>query len=183
MLTSPVLGNFTIGSDVIPLPGDLLEPYLLMFTGQYQQEIKQVSPTALMLSWAYDNSGNRLLQQPQWYSFNQINLIFDSPADVAYPYALIYFQQLPPLATSITNFLTQFYPRLVRCACMIGVAEWLKDFGQGQSDSIKWAEKFEEQIEIAQAESDRARRAQEVSPIFVGGAGAGVSATPPYGWN
>jgi len=183
MLTLPVAGTFTIGSDVIQLPADCLEPYFLQFTGIYQQTIPQLSPTAVMQAWTYDGSGNRVAQQPQCYSFNQTNMFFDSLADQAYGYAFIYFQQPQALATTITNFLTQFYPALVRAACMLGVCQWLKDFGQGGADKTYWVELFEERMDKAQFESDRARRAQEVSPILVGGQGAGYSSTPPYGAN
>lgn len=183
MLSLPVLGNFTVASDIIPLPTDCLEPYFLMFTGIYNQTIPQLTPTAVMQAWTYDSTGNRVEQQPHCYSFNQTNLFFDSLSDQAYGYALVYFQQPQPLASTNTNFLTQTYPRMMRAACMIGAAEWLKDFGQGQADKGYWEEVFQDQIGKAQMESDRARRSQEVAAILVGGAGTGYSSTPPYGAN
>lgn len=181
MLTTPITGNMTIGQPYIPVPGDCLEPYFMQFTGIYQQVIPQITPTNLLMSWTYGPDGTRIQQQPQWYSFDQTNLNFDSPPDQAYGYVWMYFQQPQPLAVTGTNFLTQRYPRLVRCACMAAACEWLKDFGQGAADKGYWDQLAEAEIQQAQFEADRARRAEQVTPRIVGGEGSGMSWMPPFG--
>lgn len=169
MLTLPIPGAMTIGQPYIPIPADCLEPFVLMSTGNYQQFIIQKTPQEVLANWAYDGSGNRVLQQPMLYYFDQTNINFDSPPDQAYAYVLLYFQQPVPLAVSITNFLTATYPRLLRCALMAAGSEWMKDSGQGQFDRTYWDQLAQDEIDKAQAESDRARRGTVAGPILIGG--------------
>ena len=64
-----------------------------------------------------DGNGNRMQQQPLIYYFDQAAFRFDSPADQAYPYALIYYQQPAMLAAANdTNFLTSYCQLLLRAA-------------------------------------------------------------------
>lgn len=177
MLTAPNPGTLTIGQDFIAIPADCLEPFQMWTTGNYQQAIIQKTPQEVVANWAFDGSGSRVLQQPMMFYFNQSNIYFDSPPDQAYAYVLQYYQQLAPLASTNTNFLTQTYPRLVRCACMAAAVEWMKDSGQGQFDRTYWDTLAQEEIEKAQAESDRARRGTVAGPILIGG---GISGFPAH---
>lgn len=176
MLTPPVGGTLTTGQDYIPLPTDCLEPFQMWTTGNYQQCISQRTPQEVLANWAFDGSGNRVQQQPLMFYFNQLNIYFDSPPDQAYAYVLQYYQQPQPLAVSISNFLTQTYPRLVRCACMAAATEWMKDSGQGQFDRTYWDTLAQDEIEKAQTESDRARRGTMAGAMLVGG---GISSQFP----
>lgn len=176
MLTPPVPGTLTIGQDNIPLPADCLEPFQMWTTGNFQQCISQRTPQEVLACWAFDGNGNRVQQQPQMFYFNQTNIYFDSPPDQAYAYVLQYFQQPAPLAVSISNFLTQTYPRLVRLACMAAGCEWTKDSGQGQFDRTYWDTLAQDEIEKAQTESDRARRGTMAGAMLVGG---GISSQFP----
>lgn len=176
MLTPPIPGTMTIGTPLIPIPQDCLEPFLLVTTGNYQQCITQKTPQEVILNWAYDGSGNRVLQQPMIYYFDQANINFDSPPDMAYNFVLLYYQQLAPLVVTNSNFLTMTYPRLMRLACMAGACEWMKDSGQGQFDRTYWDTLAQDEIDKAQAESDRARRGVIAGPILIGG---GVSTNYP----
>lgn len=181
MLTGPIAGTLTIGTDSIAMPADCLEPHLLTLTGQYQGFLVQKTLHDIMSRWAYDNSGNRLQQQPIVYAFNQSNIVFDSPPDQAYPYALVYYQQPAALsASNPTNFLTTTYPRLVRAACLIIATEWTKESGAGTFDRTYWMQVFGEEIARAQAESDEARRATTAGAIFIGGGGDG--GMPAVAW-
>jgi hypothetical protein len=101
------------------------------------------------------------------YYFDQFTLRFDSPPDQAYSTAFLYFQQPAPLASSISNFLTVYYPRLLRLTCMAAACEWLKDFGQGTVDRTYYDQLAQDELEKAQVESDRARRAIQAS-AYVG---------------
>ena len=176
MLTTPQPGVLTVGQGFIPNPSDMLEPFLLWTTGNYFQFIEQRVPQEVVANQAYDGNGNRIQAQPLMYYQDQANLNFDSVPDQAYAYNLIYYQQPQPLSSTITNFITQTYPRLMRLACMASGCEFAKDAGQGNFDRTYWDELAEEEIERARAESDRARRATVAAAILVGG---GVSSNFP----
>jgi hypothetical protein len=170
MLTPPTAGSLTVGQDYLTNPADMLEPFLLVTTGQYFQEIVQKPMQEVVANWAYTGTGNtRVQQQPLMFAFNQDQMQFDSPPDQAYTYAFIYYQQPEPLSVSITNFLTQTYPRLLRCACMAAACEFAKDNGQGQYDRTYWDQLAQDEIDKAQAESDRARRGTVAGAILIGG--------------
>ena len=182
MLTPPFLGTMTANApgtptpiDYIPLPSDCLEPAFLTVTGIYQVTIVQTTYQEVIANWSFDGSGYRVPQQPIIYYFDQTNIHFDSPPDLAYPYSLVYFQQPLPLANSITNFLTQYYPRLLRCATMAAACEWMKDSGQGQFDRTYWDQACQDEIEKAQLESDRAKRAISKGFVLIGGGPGGAS--------
>jgi hypothetical protein len=180
MLTPPVTGTLTVGNDFIPIPADCLEPDIFMLTGTQQSWLDQKPIQEVMRRWSYDDAGVRTQQQPVIYSFNQTNLVFDSVADQAYPYALVYYQQPAALsASNPTNFLTDVYPRMLRCAMMMQATEWAKDSGVGQFDRTYWMQLLVEQIATAQAESDRARRAVISGEAFIGGGSGGA---PVYSW-
>jgi hypothetical protein len=105
----------------------------------------------------------------------------DSPPDVAYGYGLLYFQQPALLSTTNeTNFLTTYYPRLLRVATMLEATEWVKEVGTGQFDRTYWLQQFEEEIGKAQEQSDRAKRAVIAGFVEVGGGGSG--GFPVLGW-
>jgi hypothetical protein len=184
MFPAPVTGTLTVGNDYLTPPADMLEPAFLLTTGQYFQEITQKTYQEVVLAWNYTGTGTtRVQQQPTIYYFDQSAIRFDSPPDQAYTYALLYFQQPADLsASNETNFLTQFYPRLLRLSCQAGAAEWLKDNGQGAYDRTYWDELAQDEIEKAQAESDRAKRATVAAMVLIGGSNQGNSAGfPIYG--
>ena len=183
MLTPPVTGNLTIGQDFLPNPADMLEPFLLVTTGQFFQEITQKPMQEVIANWAFTGTGvTRVQQQPLMFAFDQSAMRFDSPPDQAYAYAFIYYQQPQPLSVTNTNFLTQTYPRLMRLTCMAAACEFAKDSGQGQYDRTYWDQLAQDEIDKAQAESDRARRGTVAGAIMVGG---GIASNfPAYvtGW-
>lgn len=167
MLTPPVAGFFTVGSDFIANPADMLEPSYLKITGTNFAALIQRTMEDVIDSWMFDGSGNRVPQQPRIYYFDQGALRFDSPADQAYPYVLVYYQQLSPLSVSLSNFLTTIYPRLMRCAIMAAACEWAKDSGVGSYDRTYWDTLAQDEVVKAQAESDRATRAIVAPAIFL----------------
>lgn len=176
MLTVPTLGTFTIGQDYIASPADLLEPFLLWTTQNYFQFMPMKTPQEVIANWSYNGNGSRTQQQPLMFYQDQTALRFDSPPDQAYAYALIYFQQPAPLSETSTNFLTQTYPRLMRLACMTAACEFAKDAGQGNFDRTYWEQLALDEIDRAQAESDRAKRATVAGAVLIGG---GVSSNFP----
>ena len=173
MLTSTT-GTFTSNAggsptvtDYIAIPADYLEDKVLYVTGIYYQKMERRTMEEVIAAYGYDGSGYRIPQQPMWYFNDQTNLKFDSPPDQAYPYLLYYYQQPQALsASNTTNFLTQFYPRLLRCACCALAAEYMKDAGQGNYDRSYWEQAAMLELSKAQVESDRSFRSQELGMIL-----------------
>lgn len=162
------IGGTTTVVDYIALPGDYLEDKLLYITGIYFSRMVRKTLEEVISLYGYDGNGNRIVQQPYYYYNDQTNLKFDSAPDQAYPYLLYYYQQPASLATvnGGVNFLTQFYPRLLRCACCMMAAEFMKDAGQGNYDRTYWMTQASGELAKAQVESDRAQRAQDIGMIL-----------------
>lgn len=160
-------GGQAIVTDYIPLPADYLEDKVLYITGINYQKMIRKTMEEVIASYGYDGSGFQIVQQPMIFFSDQANLKFDSPPDQAYPYLLYYYQQPAALAFSNTNFLTIFYPRLLRCACCLMAAEFMKDVGQGTYDRTYWTQEAMLELGKAQAESDRSVRSQEIGMILI----------------
>lgn len=160
-------GSFIIGNDFIALPADYLEDKIFYVTGIYQQKMTRKTEEEVVANYGYDGNGNRINQQPMIYCNDQSSLLFDSPSDQTYPYLLWYYQQPASLMSTNVNFLTQFYPRLVRTACCMMASEFMKDVGQGNYDRNYWAEQAMMELGKAQAESDRSVRAEEIGMILI----------------
>lgn len=165
MLTAPINAAMVVGNDQIVVPADMLELDFMMIAGVvngtfYQQELTQKPTNQIYRAWTYDGTGARIQQTPLIYSFNQSYIQLDQQPDLAYPYVYTYYQ-LPAVLSSgnTTNFLTTFYPRLLRCVCMMMGAEWTKEANQGQFDRTYWEQQAADELNAAQAQSDRARRA------------------------
>lgn len=165
MLTAPINAAMVAGADQIAVPADMLELDFIMIAGVvsstfYQQELIQKPINEVYRAWAFDGSGNRIQQMPRLYSFNQTYIQLDQQPDQAYPYIYTYYQLPAALSGSnATNFLTTFYPRLLRCVCMMMGAEWTKESNQGQYDRTYWEQQSVDELNATQAQSDRARRA------------------------
>lgn len=153
--------------DYVPLPSDYLEDKVFYITGINYQKLTRKTMEEVIASYAYDGYGNRMPNPPLVFFNDASNFKLDSPADQAYPYLLYYFQQPAPLSSSITNFLTQYYPRLVRTVCSLMAAEYMKDAGQGNYDRTYWEQQAMMELEKAQIESDRSVRSQEIGMILV----------------
>ena len=154
-------------TDYIPLPTDYLEDKVFYITGTNYQKMTRKTMEEVIASYGYDGNGYRIVQQPMIFYNDGTNINFDSPPDQAYPYLLNYYQQPASLATSNVNWLTQFYPRLLRCACCMGAAEFMKDVGQGNYDRTYWAQQAAMELQKAQIESDRSVRSQEIGAIII----------------
>lgn len=162
-------GTMTAGNanDFITQPSDYLEDKLLYFTGTAFSKLTRKTAQEVVNNYCYDGSGNRVQTQPSYYTNDQANILFESPVDQNYPWLLWYYQQ--PLALSAantSNFLTNTYQRLIRCASMVGVAEFMKDAGLGNYDRTYWEQMTLDEIDKAQRESDRQEHTLEVGMII-----------------
>lgn len=161
-------GVFSIGNDFITLPTRYLQDKTFFITGTNFQKLTRKLPEVVKLAYQYDGNGVRVNQQPLVFYNNATQFKFDSPSDLAYPYELMFFQQPEALGPSnLTNFLTVYYPRLMRCACMLGAAEFMKDIGQGNYDRTYWETETQIEIDKAQTESDMAVRSMEEGAVLV----------------
>jgi len=152
--------------NTLALPADYLEDKVLYITGTNYQKMTRRTMEEIIASYSYASNGYLIVQQPMWYFNDQSNFVFDSASDQAYPYLLYYYQQPASLSTSGTNWLTQFYPRLLRAACCAAATEFMKDMGQGNFDRNYWNQIFLAALVDAQSESDRHHRAQEIGMIL-----------------
>lgn len=160
MLTSTI-GTMNQADVGITLPTDYIEDKKLMITGVNKARIVRKPMQEVLDSWTYDGSGVRIQQQPNIFFNDNANIVFDSAVDQSYPWLLYYYQNPVALVTAGTNFLTNTYPRLLRCAMMIGASEFMKDAGVGSYDRTYWIEEAEKEIAIAQMESDRSEHTME----------------------
>lgn len=167
MLTSTT-GNITVATGSLSFPSDYIEDKFLMITGVNNMTLVRKPMQEVLASWSYDGSGNRVPQAPNIYFNDKTNIVFDTYMDQTYPYLLYYYQNPAALSSSNeTNFLTNTYPRLMRCALMIGAAEFMKDAGVGQISRDYWINEAEKEIIIAQAESDRSEHTMQAGYIQI----------------
>lgn len=177
-MVTEATGVFTASSsvDTITLPSDYIEDKIFKIAGLvsgvgvFNQNLSRKTIQEVKESYNYDSSGNRVQAMPQtYYTLGGATpkLKFDSPANYAYPYELTYYQQPAALGVSnTTNFITTFYPRLMRTACMVGAAEFMKDAGVGNYDRTYWVSETEKELAIAQMESDAQGKNIEIGAII-----------------
>lgn len=154
-------------TDYIAQPSDFLEDMILAITGTYASTITRKPLQEVVANYCYNASGYLVPATPLSFYTDQTNIYFNSPPDQAYPYLLIYYQQLASLATSGDNFLSTMYPRMLRCALMAGASEFVKDSGQGNYDRTYWENEAEKEIAMAQAESDRQGRSVVAGMVLI----------------
>lgn len=161
-------GVFTIGNDYIALSGvaRYLEDKAFYITGVNFDKLTRKTEQEVIANYGYDASGARINEMPEIYYNDATNFWFDAPSDQAYPWLLTFYQQPVALSTSGTNFLTEYYPRLLRCACMIGASEFMKDAGLGNFDRTYWEQNALAEVAVAQQESDRAFNSIDVGAII-----------------
>lgn len=160
-------GTMTISSGNISFPSDYLEDKILYITGVNYMKLVRKTPEEVVASYSYDSTGTQVNDMPLIYCNDNTSIRMDSPANLAYPYLLWYYQQPAALsASNTTNFLTTYYPRLMRAACMAGASEFMKDAGMGNYDRTYWEQNALAEIAVAQAESDRSVRSMEVGMIL-----------------
>lgn len=151
-------GSMTTNIDYVALPSDFIEDKILYITGVNQAFVVRKTPEEVVQQYFYDGSGNRVKNKPRFYCNDQTNLYLDAPPDQNYPYLFWYYAQPAPLSTTSTNFLTDHYQRLLRVACCVQAAEFMKDAGQGNYDRTYWLQQFEPELMRCQQESDRSER-------------------------
>lgn len=175
MLTEIPL-TITAGNDYLDLSSitNYLEDKTLFINGLgsdgnvYNQRIWRKTPEEVKAYYCFDSSGNRVQQIPTCFYNNGLKLKFDSPANIDYPTELMYYAQPAALsALNNTNWLTIYYPRMLRCALMAGATEFMKDAGMGNYDRTYWDSEAEKEIAMAQIESDGQFRSTQVGAIMI----------------
>lgn len=169
-------GTMTAGNtkDFIDISGisNYLEDKTLRFVGLvsgtvYNHRVRRKTMEEVKAAYGYDGTGGRVQQLPSVFYNNGTQIKFDSPVDLAYPWELAFYQQPAALGTATTtNWVTGYYPRMMRAACMIGACEYMKDAGQGNFDRTYWINEAEKEIALAQAESDLQSRSMETEAEY-----------------
>jgi hypothetical protein len=170
MTNDSATGSMVIGQDNVLLPLDHIDTRKFIITGGVNWGYSILKKKILEDVWreySYDATGARQQGAPTCFYTNPTQVKFNNAPDQAYSYQMAYYAQLTPLATSLTNFITATYPRLMRCACMIFASEFIKDSGQGQFDRTYWTQQALSEIQAAQAESDNEESTDIVEPEFV----------------
>lgn len=172
-MLAEVTGTLTVGNDYLSISAitNYLEDKTLRLQGLvnnsvYNQRIMRRTPEQVKQAYSYDSSGTRVNQTPQIFYNNGTQFKFDSPPDLAYPYELMFYQQPAALSVSLTNWVTTYYPKMFRYACMVGAAEFMKDAGVGNYDRTYFEQEAEKEIAVAMIESDRQQRSLETEIEF-----------------
>jgi len=155
-------------TDYIAIPSDYLEDKVIYLAGTNACKLTRKTMEEVISSYDYDGSGFRIPSRPVIYFNDATNILFDSPPDSAYPYLMYYYAQPAALdGSNLTNFITIFYPRLLQCTCCLMAAEFMKDVGVGNYDRTYWAQQAQAELDIANVESDRSTRSQELGMIIL----------------
>jgi len=168
------IGTLTPGQSTLAVPSNFIQPEHFMITGINKRVIYMKPNQEVRQAYMYDGNGNRIQQQPSIYYFDGVNFNFDSVIDSinTYPYDVLYYQQPLPLSVSnTTNFVTSVYPRMMRCAIMVGASEFMKDAGAGQIDRNYWQEQLDAEINAVNIEQDQSLHSIQAGAIIVGGGG------------
>ena len=164
--------------DYVALPdtgNSFLEMKSLYITGVNFKKLTMKTEQEVKAAYSYDGNGNREQAQPSIYYVAVIAIggsqvpcaKFDTVPDQVYPLETVFYQQPVTIATALTNWLTNLYPRLLRCALMAQASEFMKDAGVGNYDRTYWEQSTLAELQMAQEESDRAMRATEVGMMLV----------------
>ncbi len=143
------------------------QPYFFMFTGVNKFIPPKKTLDFVLSSFSYDQNSNRVKGRPRYYAADAVNIQFDHPALQNYPWLFQYFGDPPALAsgTQEENMLTQKYPRLLRLACLVFVAEWKKD----QKDKLYYVGLMKDAIDQANADADLELATAEIDMMLEGG--------------
>lgn len=112
-------------------------------------------------------SGNALTSSiPSIWSIFDEAIQFDCALQSAMQARLLCFRSPMPLsAANPTNFLTNRYPTIIRCACQASAAAYMKDDDEEQ----KWLGKLSKLIDATNAESDLSYRGASIGTDTPGG--------------
>ncbi len=155
------------GQPWIDVPDDFIDVREFRLTGNYNTRLKRGDERSIQVHYNYDVDGRRVLETPGWYYIGGPGLAFDAVPDYEYPYLLTYYQVPEDLsADNPTNWVTRFYPRLLRSACMLLAVEFEKEAGQGSFDRTYWENIFLAEKNEIQGDSDIVERASDALVEF-----------------
>jgi len=150
MLTS-VTGTITASASTLTLPSDYRQSRFLRITGTDAALVDRKTLEEVQAAKSYDGSGSLSTGKPTIWHAAGTTLYFAVRADKAYPYELWYYRELPALSTATaTNFLTNKYPRLLRCMCLA----YANEFKKHESEVVRWTQLASAEIQAANVESD-----------------------------
>jgi hypothetical protein len=155
------------GQEFVTIPVNFIDVREFRIVGPYANRIRRGDERSVQSRYNYDASGSRVLEAPGWYYIAAEGLMLDTVPDQEYPFLLTYFGAPEDLSEdNTTNWLTRFYPRLLRSACMLLACEYEKEAGQGNLDRTYWEQIFEAERQEVQAKSDIVERASDAEIEF-----------------
>lgn len=107
----------------VAVPTDMLEPVYMYITSS-AIPLEQVSPEQLI---SLRRSRLRTAGTPAFFSVIGRNFHFGPAASGSTPMTLEYYQSLPPLASSATNWLLTYNPDLYLYTCLMHAAPFLRE--------------------------------------------------------
>lgn len=147
-------GSMTISQDYVTEPTRFLAPIHFQIVGAYRGVLVEKTAAEVEAGFSYDGSGARVNNKPTMFHVAGARLQFNHPADIAYSYRLVHYAQLTDLAVANeTNFLTERYGRLLRCACLAFATEFM-DHSEA---SDRWLAKAEQMIAMHKQTADMDR--------------------------
>jgi hypothetical protein len=118
-------GTIAVGEDGFALPPRFIVPLRLAIHEGNEELLYQHEQIFRM---PLDEDGALTEGTPYAWSIINDAVQFNTVADEAFDYTLWYYQALPPLSGTSTNFLTTRYPTLLRRVCVMFAYEFLKDW-------------------------------------------------------
>lgn len=123
-----VTGTFTVGSNQLSRPTDLLRPIYLSVTSGTESTLMQIKTQPFVLEYE-PNSASAYYGLPIYYSPNDFTSFLITPRpDAAYAYTLNYQQRLSPLdGTNSSNWYTVYAYDALLYACLADGARFVLD--------------------------------------------------------
>lgn len=149
----------SIGNATAALPARFLDPIFLLDT-KLSAPIAMTHEADLLQTISRDANGATLNGVPARYAIYNEAINFDCGWDSARTLTMLFYQRPALLSgANLTNFLTDRYPRLLRCALLAFAA----DYRQDDANYARWIQQVAEMIAAANAEADLSRRSTDIA--------------------
>ena len=158
-------GTIVEGEDKVEAPPRYLEPRTVTLVGGTRRELRHQLPEHIERYRAYDEDGALVRGEPGRYYVDGSHMRFETAAERDYPFRMVFYQQPEPLGPgNERNVLTEKGFRLLLCTAVAFAHEWLDD----ERERERWLGAAEREMQVMQAESDKAMSRNIDIPIFAG---------------
>lgn len=151
MLSIDTTLTMSTSAETLTAPTDFIKPVSFNITGTDKGRLELFSPERIEKEWAYDSDGNLVTGKPGGFYMRGSTIQLNKKPDSAYTTRLLYYAKPADLGNSnTTNFLTDFYPRILRCACVAFAYEWKRK----TDEKTYWLNIAAAEIEARHMQSD-----------------------------